>query len=162
MITRLKDIVLKLQFVQDYINWRISVEKKSWSIEAFKAAHKDILDTQVTDIEARAQEIAEQKLAELLSIVDAAQIMSVDAKTGKVFIGGVLAGNEQLANLRSEAIGLREFAIWKLLHNTPKKLAENALFKDDGDSKITHTKGRAILYMLATQEKIVDTLSTLQ
>ena len=127
----------------------------------FALAQRDLLEGFADDVEKRAEELAKQKLAQLLSIVDESLIVAIDARTKQVFIGGEKADEGRLGNLRSEAQFLLESDLWKVIYETPKQLAHKAMFVDDGKLDTQLLKGRAILYTLATQEKIVNLFKSL-
>jgi hypothetical protein len=129
-------------------------------IDAFPLAQKDILETMRDDLDAQAEELANRKLATLLSIVDEKLIVSA-SKTGTLLIGGERPDDARLANLKEDAEFLMQSDIWKLLYETPKALAEKAMFVDDGKLDTQLLKGRAILYTLATQKKIIGIFSKL-
>lgn len=99
---------------------------------------------------------AKRLLDTLLSNFDQRSIVSVNDKTGKIYIGGEMVDDARLANLKAEAEALTQFDLWKLLSETPKALAERAMFVN-GETLDDLRKGRSMLYMLSTQKKIVDT-----
>ena len=127
--------------------------------DAFQAAHSDILESMDEEIERRAKKYA---IAELESLLSAVKTSEIIAQKGKLFyIGGELADDATLSNLSSEAHFLKESQLWRILNETPKELAHRAMFVDDGTIENQLLKGRAILYMLATQTKIVNLLTEL-
>lgn len=125
-------------------------------IDSFAAAQKDVLETMRDDLDKQANELADKKLAELLSLIDTSMIVSADSRTKQLLIGGEKVDDSRLVNLKSEAEFLVASDLWKLLYETPKALAEQAMFVNDGDLPTQLLKGRAILFTLATQKKIVD------
>lgn len=131
------------------------------SIDSFGLAQKDILETMHDDLDKRAEAVAKEKLAKLLSIVDERMIISFSERTKSVYIGGEKIDDPgRLQNLKSEADMLLASDIWKLIIETPKKLAEKAMFEDDGKLENLLLKGRAILYTLDTQKRILATLKS--
>lgn len=130
-------------------------------IDSFPLAQKDILETMRDDLDKQADLLAEEKLAKLLSPVDPNKILTFNDKTKQIYIGGVLSEDVQLKNLKSEADALASFALWDLLHNSIKSLAEKALFIE-GDNLDTMKKGRTMLFTLSTQKKILDTLRSIR
>lgn len=130
-------------------------------IDSFTLAQKDILETMRDDLDKQAEELADEKLAKMLSIVDEKMIVSA-SKTGTLLIGGERPDDARIANLKADADFLVESDIWKLLYETPKALSEKAMFCDDGKLDTQLLKGRAILYTLATQKKIVDIFRNLK
>ncbi len=140
------------------LNTFFSQELKDASIEAFRLAHKDILASREDDIEERAEELSQVKLAQLLSVVDESQIISVDKRAHTVLLGEQAIEASKLANLKAEAHFFLESDLWSVLYETPKKLAEQAMFVDDGKLETQLLKGRAVLYTLATQKKILSIL----
>lgn len=113
------------------------------------------------DLKNYEDEIAEEKaskmLNDLLSNVDMTSIVSLDKMRGIVFIGGKQADKGRLSNLKAEAEFLMQSDLWKLLSETPRELAQRAMFVDS-ESLDDMKKGKSILFMLATQKKIIDTL----
>ena len=101
-------------------------------IDSFALAQKDILETMVDDIEKRADELAKKKLNDMLAPVDLNAIVTLNKQQGIMFIGGERADDGRLSNLKQEAEALLKFDLWGLLSETPKKLAERAMFADDG------------------------------
>lgn len=131
------------------------------SIDAFKKAHADILETHQEDVEKRAEELSQSKLANLLSVVDPNIILTMDVKSKSILVGGERIDQGKLANLHSEALFFAESELWKIIVESNKKLAERAMFVDDGKLENQLLKGRAILYTLDTQQKIIDLLAAL-
>lgn len=125
------------------------------SIDAFKKAHADIMETMHIDIDKKAKELMEREFERLMTSIDSRLIVSATDKA--IYIGGVKADPSQLKNLKSEADFFAESDLWKLLHETPKKLAHLSMFSDDGKLDANLIKGRAILYTLDTQSRILST-----
>lgn len=127
-------------------------------IKAFTAASKDLEETRIDDTEKKAKELADKMLSNMLSIVDINKVISVNPR-GQVYLGGELAEDNQLANLKSEAEVLETYNIWNILYETPKKLAEEAMFVK-GESLADLQKGKSMLFTLATQKRILDTIKS--
>lgn len=155
----IKNWILKQKFVQDaFVQYRdraINEERP----RIFSLAQKDILETLANDTDKQAELLAQKKLKDLLSLIDEKDVISIRGK--QVLIGGEQLNDSQLANLRSEVEFLKASHIWTILNETPKKLAEQAMFVDDGKIENQLLKGRAILYTLATQKKILETVMAL-
>jgi hypothetical protein len=128
-------------------------------IDSFPLAQKDILETMRDDLDKKADEIAKQKLNDLLALVDAHKIVTLDKTHGIVYIGGVKAEAGRLANLRSEAEFFLESDLWQLIYETPKELASRAMFVN-GETLSDLQKGKSMLYTLSTQKNIIDTLKS--
>lgn len=146
-------------------NWLLKTRLFKWAyrqggIDSFALAQKDILETMRDDLEKQSEELAEQKLADLLSNFDPKHIISFDSKRGLVFIGGEQADEGRLMNLKQEATALEGFELWKILYESPKALAEKAMFVDDGKLETQLLKGRAMLFLLSTQKKILDIINS--
>lgn len=135
----------------------IDIATRNGSLDAFDKAHADIRETMADDLDKKAEELSLRKLAELLSIVDERAIITFDSRARAIFIGGERADDGRLHNLKAEAEFFQESDLWKILYETPKRLAEKAMFTDDGKLENQLLKGRAILYTLETQKKILDT-----
>ncbi len=126
-------------------------------IDSFALAQKDIIETMRDDLDKQAEELAKKKLNDLLSSADLKSIVSTDKQRGLIFIGGEKADETTLINMKAEAEAVLSMGIWKLLYETPKRLAEKAMFTDDGKLENQLIKGRAMLYTLDTQKTILDT-----
>lgn len=100
-----------------------------------------------------------KRMDELLSPIDTNKIVAFDKSAGAIIIGGERVDDSRLANLKSEAEALEQFDLWRLLHETPKELAQRALFVE-GDTSDQLRKGRTMLYTLSTQQRIMDTLKS--
>lgn len=103
-------------------------------------------------IERRAQKL----LAEMLTSVDLTKIVSLDKQRGFVYIGGERVGEGRLGNLKSETEFLLNSDLWSLLYETPKELAQRAMFVEGENAEKQLAKGRTILYTLQTQKNILD------
>jgi hypothetical protein len=103
-------------------------------------------------------DLAEEKLNQLLSAVDTKKIISID-KAGTISLGGEKVDPIVLKNLKQEAEALLVSDLWKVLYHTPNELAQRAMFADEGTLSNLLLKGRAMIYLLDTQKKILETLS---
>lgn len=130
-------------------------------IDSFHLAHEDIRLTMRDDLDKQAEELVKDKLSKLLSVVDQRQIVTFSERMKAVFIGGIQATPEELVSLKAEAEMLSQLRLWQLLYETPKELAQRAMFMA-GESIDDMKKGRAILYTLDTQRRIIDTLKSYQ
>lgn len=151
----IKQWILNRQFVIDSFNVQIDKARQEERITAFTAANRDILDTMEDDLDTKAQELANTKLANLLSAVDMTKIVTIDKQHGFVYLGGVKMEESALANFSQEAEIISSSALWQLLIETPKELAQRAMFVD-GDNIDSMKKGRAILYCLSSQKNIIE------
>ncbi len=151
----MKNWILKTFFAKDLIE-----ATRAGSIDAFAKAHEDIMHTINDETQKLATELAEKKLVALLSVVDPLSIISVDNKTKQLCVGGEPVTPIQAHNLKNEAEFLTDSSLWKILYETPKHLAHEAMFVT-GEDVASMTKGRAILFTLETQKKIVDILKAL-
>lgn len=96
------------------------------------------------------------ELAKLLSVIDENMVVRLDEKAGALFIGGERADAARLANLKAEAEFFAESDLWKIINNTVRELAQKAMFVD-GKGLEDLQKGRSMLYLLSSQNKIVNT-----
>lgn len=126
------------------------------SIDAFEKARKDLEETNVYDTDTKAEALAKQKLIDLLSPIDDRSIVTLDKTNRIVFVGGERADDGRLNNLKAEAEFFEQSDLWKIIVNTPKRLAEKAMFVDDGKVENQLIKGRAMLYLLDSQQNIVS------
>lgn len=158
-----KDFILKLSFVKDAISYEkmLSYTKgaKQGAIDAFPAAQKDILETMADDIDVRANKLADEKLAALLSVVDPKAIVSIDKQKGIIYIGGLHPDSGRLQNLKSEAEFILNSDIWHLLSETPKELAQRSMFVS-GETLADMQKGKSMLFTLSAQKNILETFKS--
>lgn len=156
MLYRIKQWIIGRDFVQSYIDGL----QRSWtvdaSMDAFKKAREDLKETNVYETDKKAEELMTNRLNELLSNVDLTKIVAQDPR-GFIVIGGKHAENGRLTNLKAEAEFLVQSDLWGLLYETPKELAQRAMFVES-QSLDDLKKGKSILYTLSTQTKILDTL----
>ncbi len=148
-------------FFQDHLNAVLIAAARKGSIDAFKKAHTDVLETMRDDLDKQAEELAQKKLSTLLSVVDLNNVIRIDKVKRVVYIGETLADDSTLANLKSEAEFIEASELWKILCETPKELAQQAMFVN-GENIESMTKGRAILYTLKAQTNIIETLKSYQ
>lgn len=97
-----------------------------------------------------------EMLNDLLSNVDMKKVVTLDKQHGIVFIGGERASEGRLGNLRSEAEFLLNSDLWSIISETPKELAQRAMFTEGENVEKQLAKGRTILYTLSTQRNILD------
>src|SRR3990167_4581291 len=97
-----------------------------------------------------------RELNSLLSNVDLTKIIAKDPR-GLILIGGEHATNGRLTNLKAEAEFLLQTELWSLLYETPKELAQRAMFITS-ESLDDIKKGKSILYTLSIQKNILDLL----
>lgn len=129
---------------------------KQGGVDSFPLAQKDILETMADDLDKKAEELAKVKLNDLLSLVDSKSLVTLEKTRGLVFIGGERADENRLNNLKNEALFFMESDLWRLIYETPKELAQRAMFVA-GESLDDLKKGRSMLYTLASQKKIIET-----
>lgn len=109
-------------------------------------------------IEQRVEELANEKLNKLLSIVDEKLILVITPE-GKVKVGGVDATPQLKANLKSEAEFFSESDLWKLINTKISHEAQRIMFVT-GISLKEIEMGRSMLYLLDMQKRIIDVLKT--
>lgn len=98
----------------------------------------------------------DKKLNDLLSVIDMNAIVAYDERTKRILVGGEVLDDSRLSNLKAEADFFIQSDLWKLIYETPKVLAERAMFVN-GETLDDMKKGRSMLYTLATQKKIIET-----
>lgn len=148
----LEKVILKISF----INHALKEAERFGGIASFPLAQKDIMETMADDLDKKAEELAKKKLNDLLSPVDLKSVVTLNKQIGAIFIGGQRVEDGRLTNLKSEAEFITNSEIWQLLSETPKSLAERAMFIN-GEGLDDLKKGRSILYTIATQKNILDT-----
>lgn len=152
-------------FPQDFDDLRSEKYTQGFSdgnVDGFNAAAKRFeaaqaridVQTPTFDIEG----MLEERLSNLLSPIDQSKVISLD-KRGIIYLGGKPADDATMANLKSEAEFLLESDLWRVLHETPKELAQKAMFVA-GESVDDMKKGRSMLYVLDTQRKAIDLLKS--
>lgn len=161
MINLLKVIVLNWSFVQREIEAQCELARSEERPKVFQAAQRDVLETMADDIEKKATELAGKKLSELLSPIDWSHVVRMDEKRGLVFIGDEQADPERLLSLKSEAELIESTTLWKLLTESPNALAQQTMFRT-GEDIDAFKKGRALIYFIETQKKILSTLRSYQ
>lgn len=139
-----------------WVRNHVAEDREELYRKAFKDARSDLDETFVEDVEKRAGELMEKRLNEMLSVVDDKHVVTLDKARGMVYIGGVKADELTLQNLKAEADFITESTIWKLIHNTPKELAMRSIFVSS-ESLDDLRKGKSMLYVLSSQENIVNT-----
>jgi len=155
MIDKIKQFILDRQFVINSFKVLIEKARQEERVKAFSLAQKDVLESMADDLDKRVEELAKEKLSTLLSPVDLNKVVTWDKTKGFVFIGGERIDEGRLASLRSEAEYFLASDLWQIISETPKKLAEQAMFVN-GENLVDMAKGRSILYTLASQRSIID------
>ena len=130
-------------------------------IDSFHLAHKDIMETMKDDLDKQAKELAEKKVSEMMSIVDWRKVATFSERQGLIYIGGIKCEAPQILALKAEAEQLKASEIWKLLYETPNALAQKTMFETGGDVD-AFLKGRAMIYHLDSQKKIIDLFCSYQ
>lgn len=131
------------------------------SSRAMAMAQRDMLETMEDDLDKRAQIIADKKVKDLYVPIKMEHVITM-TKNGVIYINGEQADDARLANLKNEAEALLQFDLFKVLHDTPRALAEKSMFLEDGEITTQLLKGRAVIYMLDSQKKILDLLKNVQ
>lgn len=150
-----KEWILNLAFVRT----ALSEAERQGGIKSFPLAQKDILDTMRDDLDKKAEELANNKLTSLLSVVDWKKVVTINEQQGILYIGGERADDMRLQNLKQEAEFIIGSELWQLIIETPKALAHKAMFTA-GESLDDMKKGRAMLFTLTSQEKVVRLLKS--
>lgn len=137
------------------ISWLFKEERAA----IFRLAHKDIMETMKDDLDKRAEALSHAKLEALLTNIHEEDVIAT--KGNVLYLGGKPVDPQRLANLKAEAEFFTNSDLWKVLNETPKELAHRAMFVEDGKLENQLLKGRAILFMLGTQNKVIKTISDL-
>ena len=149
--SKFKNFILGIKFIKEELN----AAYKHGGIAAFPKAQKDILETMRDDLDKQAEELADKKLADLLSPVDWRKVVTVDKQRNIIFIGGEQVDPGKRDNLRAEAEFFAQSELWQLLQETPKDLAQRAMFVSS-ESLVDLQKGKSMLYHLSAQKNIVE------
>ncbi len=155
MIKQIQKWILSRDFIVRHHNEYFEERKENIYRKAFADALKDFKETSTDDVDKKAEELSKKKLNELLSVVDANNIVTLDKQRGIIFIGGIKADDGRLSNLKAEADFLLQTDLWRLLYETPKELAQRSMFVS-GETLADMAKGKSMLYTLSTQKNIVD------
>lgn len=147
---------MKQWLLTTFFKKELEAIRRNFYTEVMRAATKDVEETMREDLDKQAEKIATQMVSSLLSNVDLTKIITVSNR-GIIMIGGEDADDAMLNNLKAEAEFFSESELWKLLQETPKELAQRAMFVQ-GDSLDDMKKGRSILYTLSTQKNIIELL----
>ncbi len=94
-----------------------------------------------------------------MTVIDPRKIVTIDKPRGIVYIGGTRVDNARLSNLKAEAEFFLASDLWALIYETPKELAQRAMFIS-GESLVDMQKGKSMLYTLSTQKNILDTFKS--
>ncbi len=148
---------LKRRF-KDWLFNRYLAEASS---RAMAMAQRDMLETMEDDLEKRAQIIADRKVKDLYVPIKMDSVITM-TKNGVIYINGTQADDAMLANLKSEAEAITQFNLFKILQETPRALAERAMFLEDGNIEAQLLKGRAVIYMLDSQKRVIELLKNVQ
>lgn len=160
-MNKVKQWILKMQFVKDSFESLFAERKEEIYRQSFQDSLKDLEETNLYNTEERAKEMSEKSLNDLLSPVDLTKIVTLDKARGIVYIGGVKADPGRLNNLKNEAEFLMKTDLWGILYENPKELASRSMFVS-GETLADMQKGKSILYMLSTQDNILQTFKGYQ
>lgn len=81
-------------------------------------------------------------------------------KDGKIEIGGQSLSQEEIRILKEEALYIERTRLWSILTNTLADDARQVMFEKSKDFEDMRT-GKAILYAIDIQEKIINKFKTL-
>lgn len=98
-------------------------------------------------------------LKTVLRAISVQDVMRIDERSRKIFLGGEIIDEKQLRMLREEAGYIKRTFLWKVLTNTLAEQARLTMF--------THSKswedmliGKMMLYNIDVQEKVLETILT--
>jgi hypothetical protein len=143
------------KFFKKEIDSMFAEAKMQGSKDSFVKARADLEEMMVETDKEKIEELANAKLASLLSVVDMSKIVKIDKIKKVVYIGDEVADAIKLSNLKAEAEFMTQSELFKLLYNTPKELAQRAMFVE-GKDLADMQKGKSILYTLSNQQNIID------
>ncbi len=147
---------MKDWILQTFFSKELAEAERQGGIKAFPLASKDVLETMRDDLDDQADLLAVQKLQNMLTGVDLTRVVTM-TRTGLIYIGGEKADEIRLQNLRAEAEALVQMEIWKLIHETPRELAQKQMFVSS-ETLDDVKKGKAVLFLLSQQDNIVEIL----
>lgn len=132
--------------------------------KAFKHAREDLEETRIDDIEERADELSKQRISKLLGIFDENLVITRNAKTGIVYIGGEQVESGRLISLKQEAEYLVSTDIWKIINSSLNHVTRQAMFEKSDFTNGTRDldNGKSILYTLSFQNNILELLRSYQ
>lgn len=139
------------RYTQGYSDGTIfGVQRERTSHERMKELYETPKDTVFTLIDH-----VKKALEDMLSPIDTNLIATFSEAQKRIYVGGKEVDPGRLQNLKSEAEFLLNTDLWHVIQETPKALAEKAMFVS-GDDIAFMQKGRSMLYTLSTQKRIVD------
>lgn len=130
-------------------------EREELYRKAFRDALADFEETRVIDIDTKAKELMESEMMKMLCAVDMNHVVKVDKQRKIIFSGEEQLDAASIQSLKAEAELIMSTRLWKMLSETPRELAHKALFIE-GENLDTMKKGRSMLYLLRTQQNIID------
>jgi len=160
----IKEKILNLGFVRRAINEAriegtdFGVQQSQDSMERFRITvqklHEQLKSKPVLDV-GDVDKLVNERISKLLGVVDENFVVTLDKKTGLVFMGGVRLEEQQILNLRSEANAITAMQIWPMLSETLKKQAQETIFNKSTEWADV-VNGKVMLYCLSLQQKILD------
>lgn len=165
----IKNWILNLGFVRQAIN-AASIQGTDFGVEQCKedlqvlqrtnAVLQDKLKTLPDGnemnrlVSEKAEDLANEKLQNLLGAVDERTIITMDKKNGLIYVGGERLNEPTILSLKAEAEYFSQSELWKILNETLKDQAQRTMFEksltfDDMRS------GKMLLYNLSLQNKII-------
>lgn len=155
------NLLYKVPFIKISIDLALSEARKQGGVEAFPLAQKDILETMRDDLDKQAGELAQKKLRDLLMPINMDMVVTLNRQRGLVYIGGELADDARLANLKSEAEFLLQSDLWKVIYESLNNIAQKTMFVSS-EGLDDMKKGKSILFTLDTQKNMLETFKSYQ
>ncbi len=107
------------------------------------------------------KEEAEKLLKDMLGALDEARLVTFDKQKGLVYIGGEVADDARLANLKAESEFMLSSELWKLLSETMRYMAYEQMFTKS-TSFDDMRSGKMLLYHLDVQKKLMQAFKSYQ
>ncbi len=158
MIEKIQKWVLSWSFIQDAFTYSWEKNKEELYRKAFKDARADIEETRVDDIDDKAKEMAEELVRKLLGVIDEKIVVTINEKTGLIFVGGKVLDEARILSLQAEANYYFQSDLWKIINETIKDQAQKVMF-EKSETFQDMANGKAWLYLLSLQNKILKIFS---
>lgn len=99
-------------------------------------------------------------LSHLLRVPNPHDVLWVNPKTRKVYLGGEQISEQEAENLKTEAKLIKRMQIWKILNETLTEHARKTMF-EKSTSYEDMKSGKLLLFARSMESSIVDTLEKL-
>lgn len=99
-------------------------------------------------------------LSHLLRVPNPHDVLWVNPKTRKVYLGGEQISEQEQRNLKAEAILIKKTRLWQILNETLTEHARKTMFEKSTNYEDMKS-GKLLLFARSMESSIVDTLEKL-